>query len=189
MANIIAGNFENNARATEAVEELVHSGLPAGDVCVFFLNPPGQHATYPVGGDREESPGARESDAGALKGAVAGGAVGLAAGTAAAVATAALGPIAALAALGVGAYTGSLVGALSNTGKGPEREAGKSAKPEPRHAGMLVAVRLNERISEDDVIEVLRRYGARDIERAQGTWRDGKWQDFNPLSSPQRVTA
>jgi len=186
MASIIAGNFENNARATEAVEELVHSGFAPGDVCVFFLNPPGQHATYPVGGDREESPGARESDAGALKGAAAGGAVGLAAGAAAA---AALGPIAAFAALGVGAYTGSLVGALGKSGEGPEREAGKSPAREPRHAGMLVAVKLSGRASEDRAIGVLRQYGARDIERAHGTWRDGKWQDFDPLSTPQRVTA
>ncbi|MCI3952095.1 MAG: hypothetical protein K0R53_1592, partial [Burkholderiales bacterium] len=40
-ATIIAGNFENNARATEAVEDLLHSGVAPDQVCVFFLNPPG----------------------------------------------------------------------------------------------------------------------------------------------------
>ena len=187
MASIIAGNFENNARATEAVEELLHSGLAPDQVCVFFLNPPGQHATYPVGGDREESPGARESDTGAVKGAAVGGAVGLGAGVVAAAGTAALGPIAALAALGVGAYTGSLVGALSKSGKGPEREAGNRPKPEPRRAGMLVAAHIADSVPEARLIDVLKKYGARDIERAEGMWRDGRWQDFDPLSSPKRV--
>lgn len=184
---IIAGNFENGTQATEAVQELVHGGVPPGEVCVFFLNPPGQHATYPVGGDRAESPGARQSDTGAIKGAAIGGAAGLAAGAAAAAATAALGPIAVLAGLGVGAYTGSLAGALSESGKGPEREAGEPRKPEPRRAGMVVAVRISEQAPEDRAIDVLRRHGARDIERAQGTWRNGKWEDFDPLSAPQRV--
>ena len=186
---IIAGNFEDNTRATEAVQELVRSGVAPDQVCVFFLNPPGQHATFPVGGDRAESPGSRQSDTGAAKGAAVGGAAGLAAGAAAAAGTAALGPIAALAGLGVGAYTGALAGALSKSGKEAEREAGEAKTPEPRHAGMVVAVRISERVPEQRAIEVLKRHGARDIERAEGTWRNGKWEDFAPLSAPQRVSA
>ena len=119
-ATIIAGNFENNSQATQAVEKLVHSGVAPDRVCVFFLNPPGQHATFPVGGDRNESPGATQSDTGALKGAAIGGAIGLGAGVAASVVA---GPIAALAGLGVGAYTGSLAGALNKAGKD---ESGKA---------------------------------------------------------------
>lgn len=188
-ATIIAGNFENNARATEAVEDLLHSGVAPDQVCVFFLNPPGQHATYPVGGDRHESPGSRQSDTGALKGAAVGGAVGVGVGAAAAASTAALGPIAALAALGVGAYTGALAGALGKSGKKAEREAGESKKAEPRRAGMVVAVRVSHQAPENRAIEVLRQYGARDIERAEGMWRDGKWEDFDPLSSPRLVEA
>lgn len=181
---IIAGNFEENTRATEAVKELVGAGVAPDQVCVFFLNPPGQHATFPVGGDRAESPGSRQSDTGALKGAAVGGAAGLAAGVAAA---AALGPIAVLAGLGVGAYTGSLAGALSKSGKKPEHQAGEPKKPEPRDAGMMVAVRISERASEQRTLDVLKRHGAHDIERAEGTWRHGKWEDFDPLSAPQRV--
>src|SRR5574338_731469 len=183
---IVAGNFESNARATEAVEDLVHSGVAPDQVCVSFLNPPGQHAAYPVGGDRNESPGSRQSDTGALKGAAVGGAVGLGVGAAAAAGTAVLGPIAALAALGVGAYTGSLAGALSKSGKSAERDAGQTTKPEPRRAGMVVAIRISEQAPEARVMDVLQRYGARDIEHAQGLWRNGKWEDFDPLSTPQR---
>lgn len=186
---IVAGNFESNARATEAVEDLVHSGVAPDQVCVFFLNPPGQHAAYPVGGDRNESPGSRQSDTGALKGAAVGGAVGLGVGAAAAAGTAVLGPIAALAALGVGAYTGSLAGALSKSGKSAERDAGRTTKPEPRRAGMVVAIRISEQAPEARAMDVLQRYGARDIEHAQGLWRNGKWEDFDPLSTPQLITA
>jgi hypothetical protein len=186
---IIAGNFEENTRATEAVKELVGAGVAPDQVCVFFLNPPGQHATFPVGGDRAESPGSRQSDTGALKGAAVGGAAGLAAGAAAAAATAALGPIAVLAGLGVGAYTGSLAGALSGSGKSPEHKAGEPKRSEPRDAGMMVAVRISDRAPEQRALDVLKRYGAHDIERAEGTWRNGKWEDFNPLSTPQRVNA
>ncbi|HET7597065.1 MAG TPA: hypothetical protein VFK15_09045 [Burkholderiales bacterium] len=186
---IIAGNFESGARATEAVEDLLHSRIAPDQVCVFFLNPPGQHASYPVGGDRNESPGSRQSDTGALKGAAVGGAVGLGVGAAAAAGTAVLGPIAALAALGVGAYTGSLAGALSKSGRSAERDAGQTTKPEPRRAGMVVAIRVSDPASEARATEVLQRYGARDIERAEGTWRNGKWEDFDPLSTPQRIEA
>ena len=37
-------------------------------------------------------------------------------------------------------------------------------------------------------VDVLSEYGARDIERAKGAWRDGKWDDFDPLSAPQLVS-
>ncbi|MGQ0750731.1 MAG: hypothetical protein ACT4PS_09380 [Betaproteobacteria bacterium] len=187
-ATIIAGNFEDNTRATDAVKALIDDGFAPDQVCVFFLNPPGQHAVYGIGG-RNESPGSRQSDTGALKGAAVGGAVGLGVGAAAAAATATLGPIAALAALGVGAYTGSLVGALSKSGKRAEREAGEPRKPPPRHAGMVVAVNISETIPEKRAVEVLQEHGARDIERATGTWHDGKWEDFDPVSAPQLVHA
>ena len=36
---------------------------------------------------------------------------------------------------------------------------------------------------------VLRESGGRDIERAQGRWLDGKWEDFDPLTPPRHVEA
>lgn len=184
-ATIVAGNFENNSQATQAVEKLVRSGVAPDRVCVFFLSPPGQHATFPIGGDRNESPGATQSDTGALKGAAVGGAIGLGAGVAASVLA---GPIAALAGLGVGAYTGSLAGALNKAGKDESGKAEDRKQETIRHAGMLVAVNVSEQTPESLAVDVLREHGARDIERAQGTWRDGKWDDFDPLSVPQLVS-
>jgi hypothetical protein len=94
-----------------------------------------------------------------------------------------------LAALGVGAYTGSLAGALSKSGRSAERDAGQTTKPEPRRAGMVVAIRVSDPTSEARATQVLQHHGARDIEHAQGTWRNGKWEDFDPLSTPQRIEA
>jgi hypothetical protein len=184
-ATIVAGNFENNSQATQAVEKLVRSGVAPDRVCVFFLSPPGQHATFPIGGDRDESPGATQSDTGALKGAAVGGAIGLGAGAAASVL---VGPIAVLAGLGVGAYTGSLAGALNTAGKDESGNAKDRKQETIRHAGMLVAVNVSEQTPESLAVDVLSEYGARDIERAKGAWRDGKWDDFDPLSAPQLVS-
>src|SRR5262245_46782468 len=125
---IIAGRFEEQEGAKAALHALADAGFPQHCRTCFFVNPPGQHDRYPVGGDQDESPGATEADQGALKGAVIGGAIGLGAGLAA---TPLAGPAAAAAGLGVGAYVGSLTGALGNMGDRPEP---------PRKSGFLAAV-------------------------------------------------
>src|SRR5262245_6447874 len=114
MATIIAANFETETQAERAVEKLNELGFAAERLCSFFLNPPGQHAAFPIGGDRDESPGAEHAEKGAAKGAAIGGAVGLAVGLAA---TPFAGPAAAVGGAGAGAYTGALVGALGTLGE------------------------------------------------------------------------
>ncbi|MNT99606.1 hypothetical protein D3C72_2424980 [compost metagenome] len=37
--------------------------------------------------------------------------------------------------------------------------------------------------------QVLREAGGSDIERAQGRWLEGRWQDFDPLTPPRHVEA
>src|SRR5215471_18169766 len=110
---IIAGRFEEKERAETFVGELVRAGFPAERCTCFFVNPPGHHARYSIGGDRDASPGATEADHGALKGAGIGGAIGLGVGLAA---TPVAGPVAVAAGVGVGSYVGSLAGALGNMG-------------------------------------------------------------------------
>jgi hypothetical protein len=97
MTPIIAGRFEQEAQADRAAEALRQQGFAAEDVTVFYLNPPGQHATFPVGGDRDKSHGATHAHSGALKGAAIGGVVGLGVGVAA---TQLVGPAAAVAGAG-----------------------------------------------------------------------------------------
>ena len=82
MTPIIAGRFEQEAQAEAAVAALRHAGFDAADVTTFFVNPAGQHATYPIGGDRDASPGAKHAHTGALKGAAVGTAVGVGVGVA-----------------------------------------------------------------------------------------------------------
>ncbi|HKE39121.1 MAG TPA: hypothetical protein VKG21_04725 [Casimicrobiaceae bacterium] len=56
-----------------------------------------------------------------------------------------------------------------------------------RQAGMLVAVRAAEYAKRLVAVNVLQAYGARDVERADGTWIAGKWIDFDPLIPPRLV--
>jgi hypothetical protein len=62
--------------------ELVRSGFPSDQATFFFVNPPGQHDLYPIGGDEDESPGTHYASTGAASGAVVGGTLGLAVGIA-----------------------------------------------------------------------------------------------------------
>ncbi len=173
MATIIAGRFDTLDTAREAAR-LLAARLGQEHVEVFYNGPAGQHATYPIGGDQDQDPGASKSDSGAAKGAAAGAGVGAAAGALAA------GPIGAAAGAGVGAYTGALVGAVKGA-KGAT-EPGSTVR---RRAGMMVAAHLPNTDAEQDVIGLLRRQGADEIETAQGEWRDGKWADFDPAAAPR----
>lgn len=193
MTPIIAGRFEQNNQAEGAAAALQRGGFDAGDVTVLFINPPGQHAVYPIGGDRDASPGAKHAHGGALKGAAVGSAVGAGLGLAA---TPLLGPAAVLAGAGAGAYAGSLVGALGDMEDKPanaETEqlvepvavAASATDAAPaRSGGVLVAVRAMEFAKRVDAVKILRNEGAQDIERADGTWQGGHWIDFDPLKSP-----
>ena len=193
MTPIIAGRFEQEAQADRAAEALRQQGFATEDVTVFYLNPPGQHATFPVGGDRDKSHGATHAHSGALKGAAIGGVVGLGVGVAA---TPLVGPAAAVAGAGAGAYVGSLAGALNDMGEGDSaaKEAGEPPPETPtdgvpleRPAGFIVAARAPEYARRVIAANVLESMGAKDVERADGTWRMGKWVDFDPLQSPKLV--
>jgi len=184
MSTIIAGRFETFARAETAASRLMAKGVRQDDLTMFYVNPPGQHATFPIGGDEAVDPGARHAGPGAgrgiLIGAVAGFAVGvcLVAAARAWFAAASLQPwvlvLVMAFATGVGAYAGSLMGALAGTarGTGPVR-----------HAGVLLAAHVSD-ANTSLVATELRRGGARDVERAEGEWRDGRWEDFDPLAPP-----
>jgi hypothetical protein len=196
MTPIIAGRFEQETQAQHAIELLRQRGFAEDGVTTFFVNPPGQHAAYPIGGDREASPGATHAHSGAIKGAAVGTAVGLGVGL---VAAPVLGPAAAVVAASAGAYAGSLAGALGGTEdrpKGGEVEpqaeslapqaTAEAVKP-VRHGGLVVAARAPEYANRVLAVKTLRAAGARDIERAEGTWENGAWVDFDPLKPPRLV--
>jgi len=180
MATIIAGGFETYVEAQDGLRRLAQAGVNSEYLCEFRVNPPGMHDTTPVGGDRDESPGAHEADTGASKGV----ALGAAAGTAAGVAlTPLLGPAGIVAGAGVGAYTGSLLGSR----KGIANEA-QPDHTTLRPAEALIAVNLDGAgVPEESVVRAFEEAGAWQIERAEGRWENGQWADFNPIDAPHLI--
>jgi hypothetical protein len=180
MTKIIAGGFNNIVPAEAAIQRLEEAGVSEDNICKFRVNPPGMHATYPIGGDRDKSPGSKEADKGAAKGAAIGAAAGLAAGIAA---TPLVGPAAIAVGAGVGAYTSSLVGGLKETEEEPKPE-----HEDVRPAEVLVAVNADAAgIPPERIVQILESAGAWQVEEAQGTWEDGEWVDFDPVSRPRLI--
>ena len=188
MAKIIAGRFETQAEADRALEALKGSGLETHEYGSFYMGPPGQHAIQPMGGDSaHHSEGTREAGKTGLAGGAIGGVTGLALGTAVAAATEpGFTAVAAAAGAGIGAYAGSLAGGLAGSRQSDPAKATLD-EPAEREAGILVAVCVDRDGTEDRAIQTLRAQGARDVERAQGEWRDGAWADFDPRRTPQLV--
>ncbi len=188
MTMLIVGRYSQQADAESARRELLRAGFPARKMSLFYVNPQGQHATHPVGGDEDESAGTHEARAGAVRG-VAGG---VGAGTLVGVATIpVLGPGAPLLGAAVGAYTGSLVGALKNMEE-PEAAdpAGLDSEPSPatppRNAGMLMAVAVATPTEQEAAIEILGMH-ADILETAEGTLENGDWIDFDPLAPGKAI--
>jgi hypothetical protein len=182
-STIIAGRFQEQAEVEEMIEELQRAGFARERISSFYVNPPGRHATFPIGGDRAASPGAQETGKGTAMGAAAGAAVGVAA-------TPFLGPVGAVTGGLVGAHLGGTIGAMSQAkepGETGEHGEDKENAAPVREAGMMIAVAVSDDHQIDHALRVLRAAGAMDIERAQGTIENGDWVDFDPLATPELV--
>ncbi len=182
MSTIIAGRFDTQEQAEKVCASLQEAGFGKDHIAQFYVNPHGQHAIYPIGGDESASPGSEDSGHGALVGGGIGAAAGVAAGIAA---VPVVGPIGAVVGAGIGAYTGSLVGAMKETDK--DSKVDEMAKDTPlkedqlseRHTGMHVAVKITAD-TRKEAIAVLRRHGGAELEEAEGELTNGKWVDFDP---------
>jgi hypothetical protein len=175
MTTIISATFETLPKAQIAVHHLHGRGCEDDDIHVFHNNAPGQHAAFPIGGDERVDP---ESHGGA-GGALGGAAVGAGAGG---IAGAIGGPLGAALGAGTGAFVGSLAGALKGL------SSGKNEEPEERRpAGVVVAVHVAGCARETDIERILREDGAMLVEKLEGEWRGGEWQDFDPVAPPQRA--
>jgi len=177
MAQILVAQFDDFDAAHAAAGDLRSLGIAQGDVEIYHLNAPGQHGEFPIGGDEDADRGARKGDEGQVAGAAIGGAAGLAVG---ALAIPVVGPIAAAAGLAVGAYTGSLHGAVNTLG-----EDAPTQQITPRPAGVRLAVNTLSPAHREHVLATFKRHEARSIEEADGTWREGSWVDFDPVSAPR----
>jgi hypothetical protein len=181
MSTIIAGRFEQQTQASDAVGELVNAGFQSDQVSAFFVNPAGQHDTFTIGGDRDESPGAEDTGKGVSAGLASGAAIGAAIGAAT---TPLTGPLGAVTGAFVGAHVGSLAGSLGSTDDDNDPNLLRH-----RRSGMIVAVTVPAEVAwQGKAVEILQSLGADDIERAEGTIANGDWQDFDPIS-PVRLLA
>jgi hypothetical protein len=180
LAHIIAANFAT-LEVAEPVQQQVESLVGKEQVCVFHLNASGQHGTYPIGGDQHADPGTKDAGSGAVGGAAVGAAVGVAVG---AIATPLLGPLGVVAGGGAGAYVGSFVGAVQNMTEDQSKEQNQVAL---RPGGVMVSVCVEGTDHGGAVIDAMRDGGARVIEEANGTWQNGDWTDFDPVSRPSVV--
>ena len=180
MDTIIAGRFDTWEKAETATLALFNEAhIDKEYISTFYVGPPGQHGTYPIGGDQHADPDAEQAHNKGVTGS------GIGAGLAGAAALPA-GPLAVATAAAVGAYAGSLLGSLKGMDENDERA--QSPDNVGRSAGVMVAVRINPESSEaDSVIRTLKQQGAQDIEKTEGQWRAGEWFDFDPVASPRLV--
>ncbi len=178
MSLIVAGRFSTFGEAERVARKFLSQGFAHQNVSVFFVTPPGQHAQYPIGGDQYADPGAQLAARGAARWMGGGAAVGAFVG---AVLYLTLWrywfiPIVCLS---VGTYIGSLIGAL--------RRTRKQTAP-PMHHGRDTGVMLAAHVTEENVaeaVQILKKSGAADVEKAIGTWEEGRWKDFDPCAVPR----
>lgn len=182
MASIVAGRFDTFDQAGNVARRLYARHFRTEDVSIFFLNPVGQHARFPIGGDVHADPGARPGGIGAVLGVLA----GLIGGGVIGAAIYRFGlpwwPIPLISAL-VGAYVGALAGGLSRM----RNHRAQDQTYDARDAGVIVAAHVTE-LTTDSAMHVLRDAGANDIQHTEGVWEDGEWRDFSPLAPPHPAT-
>ena len=176
MSRIVCGRFDSTLDADAALNALRSEGFTEEDTDSFYVGPPGQHAMTPVGGDApHSSAGTRHAGLAAGVGAVTGALLGIAVGML--IAGEFASPVVFLAA-GLGAYVGSFAGAMWRVRGGRRREASVEHPVEPL-GGRMIAINV-DRGNEKRAASILRRHHARDVGRAEGDWRNGAWQDFDP---------
>ncbi|MFL6567112.1 MAG: hypothetical protein ACJ8G5_19395 [Burkholderiales bacterium] len=176
MSKIIAGRFDATLDADGAIEALHREGFASDEIDSFYVSPAGQNAMTPLGGDAPHaSAGSRFAGFGAVTGALVGAVLGALVGLAV---DSRYGAVAVLFAAGVGAYLGSFVGTMRKVRAARPGEASVEHPAEPR-GGRLVAVKADRPEADTAALRVLREFGARDLGRADGTWRNG-WKDFDP---------
>ncbi len=186
MTKLITGRFDDAEQVQRALTAIREAGFEKGQYGIFYVTPPGQHASFPIGGDAYRSAGTEDSGPGAAAGAAIGGGAGLAMGAVAALAFPVAGLAALLAGTGVGAYVGSLVGAMSQS-EHPAQEDVSEEHPAEQPGGVRMAVNVDAG-GGDKARQALESAGAKDIIHAEGEWREGEWKDFDPTASENTAT-
>jgi hypothetical protein len=156
MPNIVAGSFADRQQAEQALRDLAQAGFARDALAAFALDAHGRSAAFPVGD------GALADDS------VADDAVDD------------WGPRFAVRA-GAGIRVAVIPGALDRF---PD-DAREGLDPPQRPAGVMVAVHAPQPAEQECALGTLVCAGARSIETADGTWRAGRWVDFDPVAGPE----
>ena len=64
MTLIVAARFNTFDAANAAAQRLMEAGVHEDALNVFYVNPPGAHDAFPVGGDQAADPDARRAPGG-----------------------------------------------------------------------------------------------------------------------------
>lgn len=191
MSLIVAARFQTFDEATEAAQRLRLEGFSEDELHTFYINTAGEHARFPLGGtaSRIRMPAARTWRAGGRRGAGVATGVGRRPG----------GPV-----VGRRDAGGDRGGRRGSLYRRPGRRVAGGGQEPPAPGKDCARIRRGAsgpetgrgdagvaRIPEREAVarRVLREAGGHDIERAQGRWQDGKWQDFDPLKPPRHVEA
>jgi len=185
MSLIVAARFTTFPAAESAAERLFKAGFVEEDVSLFFVNPRGQHARYPIGGDQNKDAASTDAPKGAGLGVTIGAVAGAVVGVGIFTAFSAPVLVSAIAA-GVGAYIGSLIGAMYKTRERGQHGHREFTHGETRDSGVLLAVHVTPE-SQHQAAHVLREAGGVAVERATGRWQQGRWADFDPTQPPHPV--
>jgi hypothetical protein len=178
MSRIVAGRFDRSNDADATLAELQRAGFRSGEYESFYVPPPGQHGSFPIGGDAHSDAGSKKAGWGAVLGALIGAVAGLALG---ALVAASFGLVGLALGAGLGAYIGSFAGGMSGL-RGAAPAESTPEHPVESAGGRMIAVNVDRVEMEPRAVDILRRHGARDLGRTQGEWRNGSWRDFDPRS-------
>lgn len=169
MSRIICGRFDRTTDADAALAALKAEGFAREEIDSFYVAPPGQHGMLAIGGDVQSDAGARRAGVGSVIGALPGAAAGALIGW---IISPSYGDTAILLVALLGAFIGAFIGTMARLRGGRRREASREHPVEPR-GGRLIAVCVDRQGVEARAVALLKRHGARDVGRTQGTWRDG----------------
>lgn len=174
MSLIVAARFDSFPDAEIAAQSLYSHGFLGRDISTFYVQMPAHGDVSPP------DPESQGAEWGAIIGAAGIGLLfaivgGIIAWRISDTTTAML------IGAGLGAYLGSLWGALWVTG----RRTRRARTPlQPREPGVVLALHVAPE-QEQQACELLRAAGGHSVERAQGRWRHGKWEDFDPSKPPE----
>lgn len=189
MTLIVAARFSTFDAANAAALRLMEAGVHEDALHVFYVNPPGAHDIYTLGGDQAVDPDTRGAPRKALGTAAVLGAAGAVAGGLI-IASFSDSFIPIVAGAGVGAYVGSLAGAMRGMDKRRDRVQDPHGPRQavPRwSAPRVVGAEENGKISTRFSLPC-HRWPARRVEWArQGSFGFSKYAiaGRNPLSARQ----